>query len=136
MVTTWYFNLRKMQGLLTLLYSTETYTLYPRYFRKLSKVHLRHLRQILRISWKDHIPNVEALRRAYMSNIVDHCETLAQDRQQRKRHIEEKLSQTYRHGHYLRHGFPDASAPSSSVSTAAVALHFKLDYSLTNEQST
>ena len=53
----------------TLLYSAETYTLYRRHFRKLSKVHLRHLRQILRISWKDHIPNVEVLRRANMSSI-------------------------------------------------------------------
>ena len=53
----------------TLLYSAETYTLYRRHFRKLSKVHLRHLRQILQISWKDHIPNVEVLRRAKMSSI-------------------------------------------------------------------
>ena len=52
----------------TLLYSAETYTLYRRHFRKLSKVHL-HLRQILQISWKDHIPNVEVLRRANMSSI-------------------------------------------------------------------
>ena len=50
----------------TLLYSAETYTLYRRHFRKLSKVHLR---QMLRISWKDHIPNVEVLRRANMSSI-------------------------------------------------------------------
>ena len=53
----------------TLLYSEETYTLYRRHFRKLSKVHLQHLRQILRISWKYHIPNVEVLRRANMSSI-------------------------------------------------------------------
>ena len=53
----------------TLLYSAETYTLYCRHFRNLSKVHLRHLRQILQISWKDHIPNVEVLRRANMSSI-------------------------------------------------------------------
>ena len=53
----------------TLLYSAETYTLYRRHFRKLSKVHLRHPRQILQISWKDHIPNVEVLRRANMSSI-------------------------------------------------------------------
>ena len=51
----------------TLLYSAET--LYRRHFRKLSKVHLRYLRQILQISWKDHIPNVEVLRRANMSSI-------------------------------------------------------------------
>ena len=33
-------------------------------------MHFRHLRQILQISWKDHIPNVEVLRRANMSSIV------------------------------------------------------------------
>ena len=55
----------------TLLHSAETYTLYRRHFRSspLSKVHLRHLRQILQISRKDHIPNVEVLRRANMSSI-------------------------------------------------------------------
>ena len=41
----------------------HTLDLYRRHFRKLSKVHLRHLRQILRISRKDHIPNVEVFRR-------------------------------------------------------------------------
>ena len=59
----------KASVLPTLLYSAETYTLYRRHFINLSKVHLRHLRQILRISWKDHIPNVEVLRRANMSSI-------------------------------------------------------------------
>ena len=53
----------------TLLYSAETYTLYCCHFRKHSKVHLRHLRQILWISWKDHIPNVEVLRWVNMSSI-------------------------------------------------------------------
>ena len=169
------------------------------HFRKLSKVHLLHLRLILRISWKDHIPNVEVIRRANMSTLtasqlrwtghiirmddsrlpkdvfygelakgkrlrggqrlrykdevkrhlktthipVDHCETLAHDRQQwrqaihtGKSHIEENISQKYQHDHNLRHGFPDASAPSSSVSTAGEALNHKLDCSRTNEQST
>ena len=32
-------------------------------------MHLRHLRQILQISWKDHIPNVEVLRRANLCSI-------------------------------------------------------------------
>ena len=53
----------------TLLYSAETYTLYRRHIRKLSQVHLRHLRQILRISWKDHISNIDVLRQANMSSI-------------------------------------------------------------------
>ena len=34
--------------------------------QKTFEVHLRRLRQILRISWKVHIPNVEVLRRANM----------------------------------------------------------------------
>ena len=53
----------------TLLYSAEMYTLYRRHIRKLSQVHLRHLRQILRISWKDHISNIVVLRQANMSSI-------------------------------------------------------------------
>ena len=32
-------------------------------------MHLRHLRQILQISWKDHIPNVDVFRWANMSRI-------------------------------------------------------------------
>ena len=68
MVTAWYFSLHKVQGNCAS-YSAETYTLYCCHFRKLSKVHLRHLRQILWISWKDHIPNVKVLRRANMSSI-------------------------------------------------------------------
>ena len=32
-------------------------------------MHIRHLRNILRVSYKDHIPNVEALRWANMSSI-------------------------------------------------------------------
>ena len=50
----------------TLLYSAETYTIYRRHFRQLSKVHQQ---RILRISWKDHIPNVEVLRQANMASI-------------------------------------------------------------------
>ena len=53
----------------TLLYSAEMYILYRRHIRKLSQVHLRHLRQILWISWKDHISNIDVLRQANMSSI-------------------------------------------------------------------
>ena len=52
----------------TLLYSAETYTTVAT-LENFLKVYLRHLRQILRITWKDHIPNVEVLRRANMSSI-------------------------------------------------------------------
>ena len=32
-------------------------------------VHRQHLRQILRISWKDHVPNIEVLRMAKMCSV-------------------------------------------------------------------
>ena len=75
MVTTWYFSLHKVQGVQgncasnTTLLSRYIYTLYRRHFRKLSKMHFRNRRQILQISWKYHIPNVEVLRLANMSSI-------------------------------------------------------------------
>ena len=51
--------------------TTETYTLHHRHFRKLSLVHLQHLRQTPWILWKDHIPKYGSLelRRANMSSI-------------------------------------------------------------------
>ena len=75
---------------------------------------------------------------------VDHWETLAKDRQQwrqaihkGKNHIEENISQKYQRDHYLRNGFPNTSAPIIfSVSIAGETLNLKLDYSVTNEQST
>ena len=74
MATTWYYSLHKVQGVQDNCTSNTTVLsgdilLYCRHFRKLSKVHLQHLRQILWISWKDHISNVEILRRANMSSI-------------------------------------------------------------------
>ena len=48
----------------TLLYSSESWTLYTRKERRLNKFHLRCLRRILGISWQDHIPNTEVLARA------------------------------------------------------------------------
>ena len=46
----------------TLLCSAEKYTLYRRHIRKLSQVHLRHLQQILGISWKDHISRFNKIK--------------------------------------------------------------------------
>ena len=54
----------------TTVLSRHMHSLYRRHFRKLSKVHLRPQWQIFRISWKNHIPNVEVLRRA--NNYVRH----------------------------------------------------------------
>ena len=161
-----------------------------------------HLRQILQISWKDHIPNVEVLRRANMSSIeatltasqlrwtgyifrmndsrlpkavfygeltkgkrlrrgqrlqyknlvkrhlkathitVDHCETLAQDRQQWRQATKEKATLKKRYNKNTNTITISAMAflmllpLSFSVSTAGEGLNLKLDYSLTNEQST
>ena len=48
----------------TLLYSSESWTLYTRQERRLSTFHLCCLRRILGITWQDHIPNTEVLVRA------------------------------------------------------------------------
>ena len=48
----------------TLLYGSESWTLYTRQERRLNTFHLRGLRRILGISWKDRIPNTEVLARA------------------------------------------------------------------------
>ena len=51
----------------SLLYGCEAWTCYRRHIRKLDQFHLRCLRKILRVSWKDHISNQEILR---SSNIL------------------------------------------------------------------
>ncbi|XP_063600687.1 uncharacterized protein LOC134776864 [Penaeus indicus] len=48
----------------SLLYGCETWTCYRRHIKKLDQFHLRCLRKILRVSWKDREPNQEILRRA------------------------------------------------------------------------
>ena len=48
----------------TLLYGSESWTLYTRQERRLNTFHLRCLRRILGISWQNHIPNNEVLARA------------------------------------------------------------------------
>jgi Reverse transcriptase (RNA-dependent DNA polymerase)/Endonuclease/Exonuclease/phosphatase family len=53
----------------TLLYAAETWTFYSRHIRKLNKHHLRWLRHILGISWKDRVSNLEVLQRADTEDI-------------------------------------------------------------------
>ena len=53
----------------SLLYSCETWTCYRRHIKKLDQFHLRCLRKVLRVSWKDHVPNQEILRRAELTGI-------------------------------------------------------------------
>ena len=45
----------------SLLYATETLTLYQRHINTLSAVQLRHLRILLRISWEDNKSSIEVL---------------------------------------------------------------------------
>ena len=53
----------------SLLYGCETWTCYRRHTKKLDQFHLRCLRKVLCVSWKDHVPNQEILRRAELTGI-------------------------------------------------------------------
>ena len=53
----------------SLLYGCETWTCYSRHKRKLNQFHLRCLRKILRVNWKDHLPDQEILRKANLTGI-------------------------------------------------------------------
>ena len=53
----------------SLLYGCETWTCYRRHIKKLDQFHLRCLRKVLRVSWKDHVPNQEILHRAELTGI-------------------------------------------------------------------
>ena len=48
----------------TLLYRSEAWTTYSKQERKLNSFHLRSLRHILGISWRDKVPNIEVLDHA------------------------------------------------------------------------
>lgn len=53
----------------TLLYSSETWTLYRCHIKRLDKVQQRHLRQLVNNLWKDHVSNFEVLERAGMPSV-------------------------------------------------------------------
>ena len=53
----------------SLLYSCETWTCYRRHTKKLDQFHLRCLRKVLHVSWKEHVPNQEILRWAELTGI-------------------------------------------------------------------
>ena len=55
----------------TLLYSSETWTLYRRHIKRLDMVQQRHLRQLMDISWKDHVSNFQVLERAGMPSVEE-----------------------------------------------------------------
>ena len=48
----------------TLLYGSESWTLYARQERRLNTFHQRCLRRILGVSWQDHVSNMEILQRS------------------------------------------------------------------------
>ena len=53
----------------SLLYGCETWTCYRRHTKKLDQFHLCCLCKVLRVSWKDHVPNQEILRWAELTGI-------------------------------------------------------------------
>ena len=53
----------------TLLYASETWTLYRHHIRKLDQFHMRCLREIARIRWQDKVPNTEVLTRCHTTGI-------------------------------------------------------------------
>ena len=54
----------------TLLYASESWTLYSRQERRLSAFHMRCLRRILGITWQDHVTNNEVLQRAKIQSMT------------------------------------------------------------------
>ena len=53
----------------TLLYASETWTVYQRHAKKLNHFHLSCLRKILKIRWQDKIPDTEVLNKANMQSV-------------------------------------------------------------------
>ena len=54
----------------TLLYASETWTIYSRHMKKLEAFHQRYLRRIMKISWESHTTNLEVLQLAGMTFIA------------------------------------------------------------------
>ena len=53
----------------TLLYASETWTIYSRHMKKLEAFHQRCLRRIMKMSWESHMTNLEFLQLAGMTSI-------------------------------------------------------------------
>ena len=53
----------------SLLYSSESWTVYSRHVKQMNSFHMRCLRKLLRIQWFDHIPDTEVLERAESESI-------------------------------------------------------------------
>ena len=55
--------------LTTLLYASETWTIYQRHAKKLNRFHLTCLRKLLRVKWQDKVPDTEILEQTGMCSI-------------------------------------------------------------------
>ena len=55
--------------LTTLLYASETWTVYQRHTKKLSRFHLNCLRKLLKVKWQDKVPNTDILEQTGMSSV-------------------------------------------------------------------
>ena len=55
----------------TLLYGTETWTVYRRHVKKLHGFMMRHLRSIMKIRWQDKVTNIKVLKRAGLPSMED-----------------------------------------------------------------
>ena len=53
----------------TLLYACETWTVYQRHAKRLNHFHTSCLRKLLKIKWKDRIPDTEVLKSAGMQSV-------------------------------------------------------------------
>ena len=53
----------------SLLYACETWTVYSRHAKQLNEFHMRCLRTLLRLTWRDRVPDTEVLQRAKMESI-------------------------------------------------------------------
>ena len=53
----------------SLLYGSETWTVYARHLQRLESFHMRCLRQILHVKWQDKVPNTEVLQKAGLMSI-------------------------------------------------------------------
>eukprot|EP00745_Piridium_sociabile_P007473 TRINITY_DN1490_c1_g1_i7.p1 TRINITY_DN1490_c1_g1~~TRINITY_DN1490_c1_g1_i7.p1 ORF type:complete len:702 (-),score=160.58 TRINITY_DN1490_c1_g1_i7:112-2217(-) len=53
----------------SLLYASETWTVYSRHAKQLNAFHMRCLRKLLHIKWQDKVPDTEVLRRAETESV-------------------------------------------------------------------
>eukprot|EP00795_Rhopilema_esculentum_P005845 gene5845-11164_t len=70
-----------------LLYGAETWTIYRFQVKKLHAFILRHIRQIMNISWRDRMTNVEILKRAGLPSMADMFITQSAEHERTRRDL-------------------------------------------------